>query len=257
VNENQQSLQLFLNGFTARDIAQPLSSFDLTTPASDVLAAIDASPTEVVGVRKAGIVAGWLTRQDLARSDVTLRPFDPASILDETAPLHEVLIALDRSPQLFVRTLGQVGGYISRRDIQKPAMRMWLFGLVTVSELRVTQAIDEVCPYDSWRQYLSEGRLQKALEMQEKRKLRGENRNLLDCLQFADKGWIVASDDRLRERTRFSSKRQVERFVSSLQALRDNLAHAQDISGDWEVIRDLAVNLQRIVGEESPPNRDD
>src|SRR5690349_18064288 len=107
-------------------------------------------------------------------------------------------------------------------------MRMWLFGLVTISELRVTRMIDELCPQESWRQYLSEGRLAKARELQEQRERRGQRPSLLDCLQFADKGQIVARDERLRERTRFSSKSAVERFVKSLQVLRDNLAHSQD-----------------------------
>lgn len=90
--------------------------------------------------------------------------------------------------------------------------------------------IDECCPQESWRQYLSEGRIQKAVELQQERGRRGQSASLLDCLQFADKGQIVARDQRLRELTRFTSKTQVERFVAALQDLRNNLAHAQDIS---------------------------
>jgi len=248
VNESDNSLQLFLRGITARDIAEPLVSFDDTTPVSFIRAAMDASQLAVVGIRRAGLVAGWLNRDDLANGQVmTARQFEPLSVIPETAPLHEAVQALAGFPHLFICSLGQIGGHISRRDVQKPAMRMWLFGLVTISELRVTQAIDELCPQESWRQYLSEGRLQKAADFQKQRGLRGQHHSLLDCLQFADKGQIVARDERLRERTRFSSKRDVELFVSSLQTLRDNLAHAQDISGDWEVIHDLAMNMHRIV----------
>jgi hypothetical protein len=148
---------------------------------------------------------------------------------------------------LFVRSFGGINGLIRRADVQKPAMRMWLFGLVTITELRVTRMIDECCSNQSWRQYLSPGRLQKAHELQQMRMHRGQRPALLDCLQFADKGRIVACHDELRRRTRFASKREVEDFVASLQVLRDNLAHSQDISGDWETILDLATNLNRIV----------
>lgn len=126
-------------------------------------------------------------------------------------------------------------------------MRMWLFGLVTISEIRVTRMIDEFCPNDSWQTHLSEGRLQKARELQQERTVRGQNRTLLECLQFTDKGQIVAREDKLREYTRFNSKREVEKFVKSLQDLRNNLAHSQDISGDFEVIHLLATNLHRII----------
>jgi hypothetical protein len=57
----------------------------------------------------------------------------------------------------------------------------------------------------------------------------------------------MACHEQLRGHTRFSSKRAVERFVQSLQDLRNNLAHAQDIAGDWPVIFELAANLHHIV----------
>jgi hypothetical protein len=249
LNGADGSLQLFLSGFAARDIAESLASFDETTSADSIRAAMQAQRLDVAGIRKSGAVAGWVVPDDLVehQESVHFRPFDAASVLADTASLNEVVQGLDAASHLFVRSFGQVSGLICRRDLQKPAMRMWLFGLVTITELRVTRMIDEYCPQDSWRQYLSEGRLQKASELQAERNRRGQQRTLLDCLQFADKGQIVARDDRLRERTRFSSKRKVEEFVNALQDLRNNLAHSQDLTGDWEVIRDLAGNLHRIV----------
>jgi hypothetical protein len=126
-------------------------------------------------------------------------------------------------------------------------MRMWLFGLVTTSELRVTHLIDKRFPEGSWRELLSAGRMENARELQQERRRRNQDPSLLDCLQFADKGDIVARDERLRRLTRFSSRRAVETFVKALQHLRNNLAHSQDLSGDWEVILELAINLHRIV----------
>jgi hypothetical protein len=243
----EPSLDLFLRGFAARDIAESLASFDDTTSRQTMIAASDAHGFEVIGVRRAGILIAWLAASDLRDVEQPpLRPFEPAVIADN-ASLNEVVQALNSAPHVFVRTFGKVGGLICRRDLQKPAMRMWLFGLITISELRVTLSIDQYCPVDSWRQYLSEGRLQKAVDMQDERRRRGQSRALLDCLQFADKGRIVARDTRLRELTRFQSKREVEDFVVALQDLRNNLAHANDISDDWPVIFDLATNLHRIV----------
>lgn len=126
-------------------------------------------------------------------------------------------------------------------------MRMWLFGLVTTSELRVTRLIDKRFPEGGWQELVSPGRLDKARELQLERRRRGQNPSLLDCLQFADKGDIVARDEQLRRLTRFPSRRAVETFVKALQSLRNNLAHAQDLSGDWNVILELALNLHRVV----------
>lgn len=242
-------LQLFLRGFMARDVAEALASFDDSTPAETIRKVMQDRQLEFAGIRTAGIVAAWVASEDLCddRRPLPFRPFDDLHLIADTASLNAVVEALNGATCLFVRCLGQVAGIIRRCDVQKPAMRMWLFGLVTITELRVTRLIDECCPDGAWRDYLSTGRLRKAHEIQEMRFRRGQKPSLLDCLQFADKGQIVARDEKLRALTPFSSRREVEDFVSSLQSLRDNLAHSQEIAGDWETIRNLAANLHRIV----------
>ena len=42
---------------------------------------------------------------------------------------------LSRNPHVFVTTIGTVTGVVTRDDVQKPAGRMWLFGMVTMIEL--------------------------------------------------------------------------------------------------------------------------
>jgi hypothetical protein len=249
VNESTDTLELFLSGFTARDLAEPLPSFDDSATLRAVRDAMNALKVEVVGVRKAGIVCGWMSRDDVVKSSKSLvgRPFAESTVISDRTTLSDVVQGLSGSPFLFVRSMGQVSGLIRRSDLQKPAMRMWLFGLVTISELRVTRMIDLYCRQDSWVKYLSEGRIQKAHQLRLERQKRGQQRRLLDCLQFADKGRIVARHEPLRQQTRFASQREVEEFVQGLEDLRNNLAHSQDLSGDWNMILDLTTNLQRIV----------
>jgi len=249
VKESENSLRLFLTGFSAASIAEPLLSLDETADSAAIDSAMQTGGVEIIGIRKAGVLNGWVLRDDLGPrwSAACVRAFDAQAVVADTVALHEVVQGLNRFPYLFVRSFGQVGGVIRRSDIQKPPMRMWLFGLVTISELRVTRMIDEVCPHDAWRQYLSAGRIDKAKSLRAERRRRGQEPSLLDCLQFADKGRIVARDDGLRQLTRFASRGEVDRFVAALQDLRNNLAHSQDISGDWDVIFELATNLYRIV----------
>jgi hypothetical protein len=249
VTDFADTLQLFLSGFTARDLAEPLPSFDTTTPLGTVRDAVDAQQLEVFGIRKSGILEGWMSREDVAGAKEPLvgRSFDQAWIVPDTAPLNIVVQGLHTAPCLFVQSIAHVCGFIRRADLQKPAMRMWLFGLVTISELRITRMIDELCPQDAWKTYLSPGRLQKAHDLRQERQRRGQHPSLLDCLQFADKGRVVARDERLRRQSRFASRREVEEFMVALEDLRNNLAHSQELSGDWDVIHDLATNLHRIV----------
>ena len=109
---------------------------------------------------------------------------------------------------------------MTRDDMQKPAVRMWLFGMVTMVELRYTRLIREMCPDESWRQYLSEGRLKKAEDLMAERRRRNRPADMLDCLQLSDKGQIVARDERIRSRTIFTSRRQTEEGINMLEGLR-------------------------------------
>lgn len=244
------TLEWFLRGFTAADLAEALLSVDDDAEVSAAMAVLDADTNRVIGVRQQGSIRGWLSREEITNNSSVrhaCRPFDPATVISEAASLNEVVCLLNSHVRLFVRAFGQVCGVITRNAVEKPPIRMWLFGLVTISEQRVTRLIAELMPNDAWNSRLTDGRLQKALELQRLRHSRGQHPSLLDCLQFADKGQIVARDESLRQRTRFASRKEVERFVRSLEDLRNNLAHSQDIAGDWAVIYDLAANLHHIV----------
>lgn len=259
MNESESALELFLSGFTARALADPLLSVDETSPPAAIRSTMHAEHVDVIGLRRSGRMSGWVLREDVAPAAGTVSPrtFDAGVIVSDTAAFHEILDKLGGgAPVLFVDLLGQIGGVIRRECLLKPAMRMWLFGLVTITERRVTRMIGEICPRDCWQQYVSPNRVQKAKDLQRERRHRGQNPSLLDCLQFADKGQIVARNEVLRLHTRFGSRRAVETFVRNLQDLRNNLAHSQDLGGDWEVILELSSNLHRIVLGPTAPTVD-
>ena len=148
-----------------------------------------------------------------------------------------------------MRVLGAVGGIITMSDLQKPPVRMWLFGMITLIEMRISRLIEQMCPGDSWKQHVSEGRLQKAEALLEERRRRNQSLELIDCLQFSDKGQIIARNEEIRNLTRFTSRRQVEEAIKALESLRNNLAHSQDIlSCDWETIVMLCRDLEGVIG---------
>ena len=129
---------------------------------------------------------------------------------------------------------------------------MWLFGMVTLVEMRFTRLIEHLCPDESWKQFLSDGRIEKAEQLFQERNRRNQSPKLLDCLQLSDKAQIVARNSELREMTRFQSRRQVEENAKMLEKLRNNLAHCQEFStGDWEAIVELSENFDRVLN--GPP----
>jgi hypothetical protein len=254
MNWNASSIEnlrrVFAEGFSAQDIAEPLVSFDASTPMAEALKLMNDQDFDVVGVRQQGLAVGYLERENASDGACgeRLRAFDESSVISDSTALADVVLGLAHSPRLFVQALGAVSGIVTMSDLQKPPVRMWLFGMVTLMEMRLSSLIEQLCPGDSWKRYVSESRLQKAEALLEERRRRNQSLQLADCLQFSDKGQIVAKNEAIRSLTRFSSRRQVEEAVKALESLRNNLAHSQDIVAcDWETIVMLSQLQDNLI----------
>lgn len=250
------SRRVFEEGFTAGDIARPLLSFDDVTPADHAAAAMQARRAAVAGVRTQGFVTGTVEfaacRGSRRPCGQLAQPLDPALLVADALPLGELVVRLKEHPRLFVLHLGQATGLVERFDLEREPGRMWLFGMVTLLEMRFGRLIAAVCPDDSWRQFLSPGRLQKAHDVLGDRRRRNPAIGLIDCLQFADKITIMARHDPLRELTRFESRAEVQEIGKELERLRNNLAHGQPfVTENWETVAALASNLAAILA--GPP----
>ena len=61
---------------------------------------------------------------------------EEAVVLKESAPITDLVLALNQVPWVFIRIFGQVTGIVRRGGFQGPPLRMWVFRKVTVNEAR-------------------------------------------------------------------------------------------------------------------------
>ncbi len=247
----QHLRRVFVENFSAADIAEPLASFDASTTAAEVLAAMARCAYKVAGIRRDGTICGYVRQEELAegRCGDFLHPFEEGDVVPDSAGFPELVMRLNDRTRLFVNVLGQVGGIVTKTDLQKPPVRMWLFGMITIIEMGLTRLIEAAYPEGSWRQCLSAGRLQKAEELLVERNRRNQDLDLLDCLQFSDRGQIVLRNEKLRTKAGFVSRNRGEQTVKELEALRNNLAHSQDIIAcDWDIIVKMTEYLDKLFG---------
>src|SRR5690606_17274967 len=115
-------------------------------------------------------------------------------------------------------------GIVTYADLNKPVIRMYFFGLVSLLEIHFSFWIAQHYGGDSWQDSLAKKRLDAAKEVQDKRRARGQEIELRDCLQFADKRDLVLEKDELREQFEFGSKKAGERFLKKAEELRNALA---------------------------------
>ncbi|MCM2372540.1 hypothetical protein [Aporhodopirellula aestuarii] len=250
--------RVFMQAFAVHDITEPLVSFDDFASTEKVREIMDAGHWEVVGIRRNGKVQGYVELDELGDGICGdfMKPFDESIIVPSTAPLAELVLRLRDQRRMFVSILGCVGGFVSRSDLDKPPVRMWLFGMVTLIEMRFRRLIERHCTDESWKAFLSASRIRKAEQLLQERDRRNQSVALLDCLQLSDKAQIVARNKMLRERTRFESRREVEQTAKMLEKLRNNLAHCQTITtGDWDAIVILSENLDGVL--DGPPDAKD
>ena len=243
--------RFFHTGFTAADIAEYLISYDANQPAGDVRQRMVDHDFDVVGLRDDGFVVGYVCREDLAGGPCSdhLRYFGSDQVTAAETPLRETLISLGEQPFLFVTSLGAVGGIITRADLQKPSVRMWLFGLITLIEHALGVMIRARYPEDSWRRHLSEARLQRAERFQAERQRRNESLDLVSCLALADKGQVLFKDAEVRAQLGMESRSAAKEAVRNMEQLRNSLAHAHDIvTGSWQTIVNLSGHVDEVLG---------
>lgn len=242
--------RLFVRTITLRDIAEPLVSFDARSSAAEVRAFMEEREFDVVGVRDHGLVTGYVARAALAAGEIAehRRAFAPTEVLSDSEPLLAAFAALREQRHFFVTVLGHVGGIVTRGDLQKAPVRLWLFGLVSLLEMQLLRVVRERYPADSWSSLVTGERLSGARKVFEERRRRNEENDLSDCLQLGDKASIFSRDPVLFELSGSPSKRALDEFFKEVGTLRNALAHANDIlCGRWPDLANLVVKLEDLL----------
>jgi hypothetical protein len=233
----QDLRELYENSIPVKYISEPLASFDYHNVVEPVYQFMELEDYDVIGVRKDGLVCGYAERSNLRGGILEnhLNPFEEDDLLTETSPLVQIFEMLEKKPQVFITILGKVGGIVTRGDLQKIPVRMYLFGLISLIEMQLQRIIEIYCPNNNWKLLIKEPRLSKAKEMQEDRNKRNVNIGLLDCLQFSDKRVIFMKINELYCSAGFESIKSGARFLKKLKDFRDQLAHAQHlVVVSWE-----------------------
>jgi hypothetical protein len=242
--------RVFLDAFVALDVAEPLCSFEASARAEEVRAFLEAQDFDRVGVRVDGLVRGYAERAALTGGWLRdhLRPFGPDDLVEEGASLEQVIRSLAVNERCFVTVLGEAAAIVTLQDLEKPAVRMFLFGMVTVLEMLLARAVEQAFPGESWREHVAPGRLAKAEELRAERERRGRPAGLLDCLQFSDKGLLAIRVPAIRARMGNPSGKELRRALKELEELRNHLAHAQEIvSASWPRIAAFTRNLDALL----------
>ncbi len=244
--------KLLESSILVKDIAEPFASFDFGSPVTHVIEFMNSKDYDIIGIRKEGLIAGYATRQTITGSMLgdNFHEFNNDELLSENESIKEVFHRIVNSPYdtVFIIILGEIGGIVTKGDLQKIPVRMWIFGLISMIEMQCKRAINSYFPNDDWMNLLKEKRSDEARKIQKDRKENNLDIGLLECLQICDLRDILLTNNILKEKLGIKSKCFGKKLFIDIEKIRNELAHAQDIiSGNWPETIDIIKDAEDLL----------
>jgi hypothetical protein len=209
---------------------------------------------DVAGVKDApqGPVVGFVLRDSLQAGYVRehTKPLNADHLISDATSLGDLLTVLHTKERVFVLAGSEVRGIVTRADLNKPPVRIYLFGLVSLLEMHLGFWVRNSYGGDSWKQQLHEKRLKDAEKLHTQRRTRNDDITLLDCLQFCDKRDLVMARSELCTKLGLESKIKARKLFEDAEALRNLLAHSQlDLvqGSSWPELIELIEEIEALV----------
>ncbi len=222
--------KIFIDNITARNIYEPLLCCPVNSHANDAREALRVRDFDVAGVKKTedGEVIGYVKAVDLGDEDLGkyVRAISPNLLISDSTPIAEIFSVLSEMDFAFVVCGKHISGIITKADINKPPVRIYLFGMTSLFEMHLNVWVNHYYRENSWTEEVPEQRMQEASKIYELRKGNNQELSLLECLQLCDKRDLLAKSQRFREDFNFS-RGSFDSFVKGVEKIRNELAHSQ------------------------------
>lgn len=242
---------LFEQNINVNSISETLATCNIFDDAWQVKDKMLSKDFDVIAVEDVGIVIGYIMENTLAEGTCKdfIKNFSPTEIVSESTPLIKALFILRETERIFILEGNRVTKVVTLADLQKPPVRMLLFGLISLLEIQLNRIIKNYFPNNSWGSHLKPNRIEKAESLFLERKSRNEAIELTDCLQICDKREIIVNEPQLRTLSGIESKSKGIAFFKRLEELRNNLAHSQDLNtkNSWTEIFTLIEQTEEFL----------
>ena len=175
-------------------------------------------------------------------------PIESGEIISSTTPLIDVLPIMKNREHLFVLDGYKLASIVTSADLQKPPVRMLLFGLVSLLDMFMLVLVRRHYSEELLRSTLNPQRLEAAQKLYDERRARNEEIDLADCLQIGDKRDLIVKVVAPAQ-LGFDSRRGACKLFINAQRLRDRLAHSQDLvlGTSWADVIDLAGQIDTVM----------
>ncbi len=215
--------------------------------AADVLANSRFEDFTCIPVREGedGPIIGVLERPQTPEQEASeprMRPLDGSMLISAEASLRELIPLLRQSPYRLVVTEKGVEGIVTRSDLQKLPVRLYVFALITHLEQLMRDIIAERYPNDDWFVLLPP-QLRKSIEKDwQKLKERDLTISKLECASLSAKCTILEQVLPPEEGKKLSEEHKM------IVDLRNTIDHATSYANDAQRGQDFIDCHHKILG---------
>ena len=132
---------LFEAGITTRAIFEPLKSCRANDDVIPVIEIMRQRDFDVLGVleSKNTPIKGYVLRSDLTTGKVRdyIKIIAPNILIAESAPIADLFRLLQQNSFLFVLNKTKIEGIVTQADLNKPPVRVYIFGLISLLEMHM------------------------------------------------------------------------------------------------------------------------
>jgi hypothetical protein len=224
----QEIQSLFIEQITTKHIYEPLYSAEIDDDPAEVRADLRALDFDVAGiVNQSRNVVGFVRQAELNEPSLAnYRPLHLHFVVTDSTSIHTLIRLLEKQEFLFVMRGNSIDGIITRADINKPIVRLYVFGLISLFEMHLNYWIDHYYPNDGWKNLIKSGRIVLAETQSAIKKGNNEALSLLYSLQFSDKRDILSHTKDFLQQFRFG-KKKFDQMAKRVERIRNQLAHSQ------------------------------
>jgi predicted transcriptional regulator len=247
--------ELFTKYITVESISEELKTVSEECDVKQAKNIMETNNYDILGIEdsSANLIIGYIEHSDIQNGTGICKSYKRNFPIDEIVsiniPLAEAISILQNKERLFVFSKNTISGIVTRADLQKQPVRLFIFGFISLLEMHLLEIIRKYFPNESWKRNISKDRLKDAMNLYTERKKRNEEIDLDSCLQLADKREIIGRNKELLSKLGFESKKKWEKEITRIENIRNKLAHSQELEkgfGPSEIIK-LQNDLKGII----------
>ena len=220
---------IFADNITTKFIYEPLACCNIGDNILEVIQTLEQRDFDTLGVVHQDKKIGYLVHKELGDAPIEsyIKDFNLNIVTADSTPLSELFKILSDKEYVYVLVSDSIEGIVTRADINKPIVRIYLFGIISLFEMHLNFWITKYHVEESWVNLLKGERIELAKKIFNGRKGNNSQLTLLECLQISDKKEILRNTNDFLSKFDYS-KTKFKNLLERSEKIRNELAHSQN-----------------------------